>query len=88
MKSTKELEIIIKGAGNHYRIEILIMLQKTPNLSLEQITENIDGNIKTISEHTKKLTQAGLVIKKYIGKSVGHTLSPYGKAMVNFLKSF
>jgi len=41
--------------------------------------------MKTTSEHTKRLAQAGLINKEYVGRYVTHTLSPYG---VKIVKSF
>ncbi len=56
--------------------------------SAEEIAENLKANIKTISQHTKSLVQAGLLNKKYKGRRVVHSLSPYGLSFLKFLKSF
>jgi predicted transcriptional regulator len=84
----RKLEKHFKGAANHRRINILLLLHKKEGLSLEQISENLDANYKTISEHTKKLAQAGLINKNYINTIVSHSLSPYGKKFVKFIKTF
>jgi len=57
-------------------------------MTLEQIAEALDCNIKTISEHMRRLVQAGLLNKKYQGREVAHSLSPYGKRFVDFAKRF
>ena len=88
MKTEKQLERYFKGASNHWRLEILRLLYKDDGLTLGQISETLKANIKTTSEHTRRLVQAGLLNKKYQGNEVAHFLSPYGKQFVVFLKSF
>jgi len=82
------MERHLKGMANHYRIEILLLIATREAITLEDIVESIGANEKTLGEHTRRLYQAGLVNKKYRGKFVEHTLSPYGKTFVRFLKSF
>ena len=88
MKKSKQLERYFKGAANHWRISILNTVDKEEGLTLEGIAALLDGNIKTISQHTKSLVHAGLLNKQYQARSVKHSLSPYGKAFVQFMKSF
>jgi predicted transcriptional regulator len=88
MKTATQLERYFKGAANHRRLEILLLIDSKPNLSLESITDLLDANTKTISEHTRKLVQAGLLNKRYEGRSVSHNLSPYGELFVKFIKDF
>jgi len=88
MKTAKQLERYFKGAANHWRLDILCFLSKQKSMTLEEIADVLDCNIKTMSEHTKRLVQAGLLNKKYNGRFVEHTLSPYGKLFVSFLKKF
>ncbi|MDP2940505.1 MAG: winged helix-turn-helix domain-containing protein, partial [Candidatus Omnitrophota bacterium] len=73
---------------NHHRINILLLVSKNPDITLDGIAENLDKNFKTISEHTRRLVQAGLLNKKYQGRSVIHSLSPYGEKFVEFIKTF
>lgn len=87
-KSSQKLERHFKGVANHRRIDILILISRKPNITLEGIADNLNCNIKTISEHTRRLVQAGLINKKYQGQKVYHTLSPYGKIFFNFIKTF
>ena len=82
------MERHLKGVANHYRIEILLLIAAREALTLEGIIREIGANGKTLGEHTRRLYHAGLVNKKYRGKFVEHTLSPYGKNFVHFLKSF
>ncbi len=88
MKTSKQLQRHFKGIANHRRIDILLLVNKSEGIVLEKIAEGLDGNIKTISEHTRRLVQAGLLNKNYQGRSVSHTLSPYGRKMIKFIKSF
>jgi len=88
IKTSKQLERHLKGLSNHYRIEILLVVSDNASITLEAIAEEIRANPKTIGEHTRRLYLAGLLQKKYRGKFVEHTLSPYGKVFVSFLKSF
>ena len=82
------MERHLKGMANHYRIEILLLVETREGITLEEIVETIGANEKTLGEHTRRLQNAGLINKKYRGKFVEHALSPYGKTFVNFLKSF
>ena len=88
MKTAKQMERHLKGMANHYRIEILLLVAERDGITLEDIVEALGANEKTIGEHTRRLYQAGLINKKYRGKFVEHTLSPYGKTFVRFLKTF
>ena len=88
MKTAKQLERYFKGAANHRRLEILRLIDKNNGISLEKIARELGCNIKTISEHTRRLVQAGLLNKKYQGREVAHSLSPYGKRFINFTKTF
>lgn len=87
-KSPRQIEKIIKGVSNHRRIEILMLVAKQKGITLEKIAEQLECNIKTVSGHTHKLLQAGLIEKKYLGQSVLHSLSPLGKHFHTFLRSF
>lgn len=87
-KTAKQLERYFKGAANHRRISILLLVLKNPGISLDEISENLDCNFKTISEHTRRLVQAGLLNKNYKGNTVEHRISPYGKMFCDFLCKF
>lgn len=87
-KTARQLERHFKGVANHRRIEILRLIARQEGISVEGIAESLRCNIKTISEHTRKIVQAGLVNKKYKGRVVMHTLSPYGKIFHEFITTF
>ncbi|KKU52346.1 MAG: hypothetical protein A3H69_04940 [Candidatus Sungbacteria bacterium RIFCSPLOWO2_02_FULL_47_9] len=88
IKTSKQLERHFKGVANHRRIEILFLIQKLDGITLDEIAERIRCNIKTTSEHARRLTQAGLVNKRYQGREVAHSLSPYGKKFFSFIRTF
>jgi DNA-binding transcriptional ArsR family regulator len=87
-KTARQLERHLKGLANYHRIDILRLVAQKDGLSLEEISTSLNCNFKTISEHTRRLAQAGLLEKKYSGRNVLHSLSPYGKVFYIFLKSF
>ena len=88
VKTAKQMERHFKGIANHHRIGILLLIAERESITLEDIASALEANEKTVGEHTRRLYQAGLVNKKYHGRFVEHTLSPYGKKFVSFLKSF
>ena len=87
-KTPKQMERHLKGMANHYRIAILFLIAANDGITLEEIFKTLHANEKTIGEHTRRLFVAGLINKKYRGRFVEHTLSPYGKTFVKFLESF
>ncbi|OGI93782.1 hypothetical protein A3A03_00840 [Candidatus Nomurabacteria bacterium RIFCSPLOWO2_01_FULL_40_18] len=88
IKTAKQMERHLKGMANHHRIEILLFIANNDRATLDDIVTTLEANEKTLGEHTRRLSVAGLVNKKYRGKFVEHSLSPYGKTFVNFLRSF
>lgn len=88
MKTSKQLERYFKGVANHRRIDILDLVQKRDGITVERIAELLNGNMKTVSEHTRRLTQAGLLRKKYRGREVQHSLSPFGRKFISFIRTF
>ncbi len=87
-KTPKQLERYFKGAANHWRIAILATVESNNGIALEAIANALGGNFKTISQHTRSLVSAGLLNKKYHGRQVMHSLSPYGKSFLRFMRTF
>ncbi len=83
----QKLERIVKGFANHRRIEILELLEKKP-LSLSNISIILKINIKTASEHTRRLYLAGLIEKKYRGRAVLHSITDLGSDILTFLRKW
>jgi predicted transcriptional regulator len=88
MKTPKQLERYFKGAANHWRIAILVTVEKNEGITVEGLAGTLGANFKTISQHTRSLVQAGLLNKKYRGRRVAHSLSPYGKSFLRFMRTF
>ncbi|MDO8552548.1 MAG: helix-turn-helix transcriptional regulator [bacterium] len=88
IKTPKQLERYFKGASNHRRIAILLLVEKNDGITVEDMADNLTANIKTISQHTRSLVHAGLLNKTYQGRQVAHSLSPYGKSFVRFFRTF
>lgn len=88
MKTAKQLERHFKGVANHRRVDILFLVSKNEGINVEDIAEKLKCNFKTISEHIRRLVHAGLLDKKYQGRAVAHSLSPYGKIFIKFINTF
>jgi len=86
-KTYKQLERLVRGFANHRRVEIMELLKKSPELSVEEIAEILNVNFKTISEHARRLAIAGLVLKRYAGHCVRHKLSNRGLQVLKFLRT-
>ncbi|KKQ88202.1 MAG: Transcriptional regulatory protein, ArsR family [Parcubacteria group bacterium GW2011_GWF2_38_8] len=84
----KKIEKIVKGFANHRRIQVLELLSKNPNLSVDNISQNLNVGFFTISDHIRKLSDAGLIDKKYKGRFVLHNLTSRGKHILSFCKMF
>ncbi|OGG57815.1 hypothetical protein A2853_04150 [Candidatus Kaiserbacteria bacterium RIFCSPHIGHO2_01_FULL_55_17] len=80
------LERIVKGFANHRRIEILDLLRREPELSVENISSRLHIGYENASDHVRKLAIAGLVMKRNDGPSVRHKLTPRGEAILVFCK--
>jgi DNA-binding transcriptional ArsR family regulator len=84
----KKIEKIVKGFANHRRIQVLELLSKNPDLSVEQVSELLEVDFFTISDHLRKLKDSGLIQKKYKGRFVIHSLTVLGKTILSFCKMF
>jgi DNA-binding transcriptional ArsR family regulator len=87
-KGPKRLERHFKGVANHRRIQILQLVANHRDITLVGIAERVKGNLKTVSEHTRRLVLAGLLEKKYEGRDVQHSLTPYGRIFIKFIDDF
>ncbi len=86
-KDYRKLARIIKGVANHRRIQIFELLKKTPELSLQELSQSPNINFKTASEHLRKLAIAGLVMKRSDGASVRYKLTSGGSSILKFLRT-
>ena len=88
IKTAKQLERHFKGISNYHRIDILLLVSQSRGVTVDNIAQALNCNFKTISEHTRRLVQAGLLNKNYQGRTGVHTLSPYGETITKFITTF
>lgn len=81
-----KLERVVKGFANHRRIQMLELLDQTPELSLQEIGDKLEIQIKTASEHLRRLALAGLIKKRYAGREVRHTITDRARYVLTFLR--
>jgi predicted transcriptional regulator len=86
MRTPFELERIVKGCANHRRIEMLILLARTPRLTLDEIAGELGIDFRVASEHARRMAAGGLVQKKYRGRYVEHTLTERARDILTFLR--
>ena len=82
----RKLERIIKGFANHRRLQILNLLRREPELSVEDISERLSIGYVNASDHVRKLAVAGLVLKRNEGSAVRHKLTPRAESILVFCK--
>ncbi len=83
----KELERILKGVASHRRMQIIDLLDKQAELSVFDIAEHVSIDFRTASEHLRKLSMAGLVMKRHDGASVRHALTKRGHDVLKFCRT-
>ena len=86
-KTYWQLERIVKGFANHRRIQILELLKHQPELSLIDISKQLEINFKTASEHIRRLAISGLVVKRSDGSSIRHKVTDRGIVILKFLRT-
>ena len=82
----RQWERVVKGYANHWRIAMLELLEGEPELSLQDVSKKLDINLKTASEHLRRLALAGLVLKRYHNRNVRHKLTLRAKHILTFLR--
>jgi len=81
-----KLERIVKGFANHRRLQILDLLKKEPELSVDDIAQKLNIGYMNTSDHIRKLAIAGLVMKRNQSTSVVHKLTPRAELILVFCK--
>jgi predicted transcriptional regulator len=87
MFSKRVLEQLVRGFSNHRRIQMIDLLDKSPELSVDEISQKLHINFKTTSAHLKRLIIAGLIQKKSSGKAIRHKLTKRGNFVLTFLRT-
>ncbi|MBU0612304.1 hypothetical protein KKA39_01525 [Patescibacteria group bacterium] len=85
-KSNRELERIVKGFANHRRLQILELLGKEPELSVQEVSDKLKSEFKNISAHMNKMAISGLLMKRSEGNIVRHKLTNRGKSILQFVR--
>ena len=85
-ESYRRMERIVKGFANHRRLEIMDLLKREPELSVEEIAEMLNIEYQNTSDHVRKLAIAGLVLKRNEGSAVRHKLTPRAESILVFCK--
>src|SRR3990167_8076167 len=80
------LERVVKGFANHRRLEILNLLHKNPELSVEDISERLNIGYENASDHLRKMAIAGLILKRNEGNNVRHKLTFRAESILVFCK--
>lgn len=82
----RTLERIVKGFSNHRRLEIMNLLKREPELSVDQVSERLKIGYENASDHLRKMAIAGLLLKRYEGNTVRHKLTSRGESILVFCK--
>jgi len=83
----RRMERIIKGVASHHRLQILDLLHRQPELSVLDISEKLKMGYENASDHVRKMTVAGLLLKRNDGPAVRHKLTPRAESMLVFCKT-
>lgn len=86
-RSYRATERIVKGFANHRRLEILDLLKREPELSVEEIASRMKIGYENASDHIRKLAIAGLVLKRPAGRDVRHKLTSRANDVLTFCKT-
>ena len=82
----RSLERIVKGFANHRRLQILDLLKREPELSVDQISDRLTIGYENASDHIRKMAIAGLLLKRSDGPHVRHKLTPRAENVLAFCK--
>ena len=82
------MERVVKGFANHRRLEILDLLKRVPELSVDEISGRLKIGYENASDHIRKLAIAGLVMKRQEGRDVRHKLTLRAQHVLTFCKTF
>jgi predicted transcriptional regulator len=86
-KTYRALERLVRGFSNHRRIEMLNLVENNPELSVEEISRKLNINYKTTADHLRRLTIAGLLLKRSDSVSIRHKLTSRANHVLKFLRT-
>ncbi len=82
----RKVERLLKGFANHNRLKILELLAQEPELSVADISKKLEIGYENASDHIRKMTIAGLIMKRNDGPNVRHKLTPKAVSILAFCK--
>jgi hypothetical protein len=82
----RRLERIMKGVANHRRLQMLALLRREPDLSVDAVAGRLHTGYINASDHLRKMAIAGLISKRNQGAAVLHRLTPRGNLILEFCK--
>jgi len=82
-----KLERIVKGFANHRRLQIMQLLKREPELSVEDIAKKLNIGYENTSDHLRRMAIAGLLLKRSDGRSIRHKLTPRAENVLTFCKT-
>lgn len=82
----RRLERLVKGFANHRRLQILELLKREPELSVDEISDRLHIGYTNASDHIRKMAIAGLLLKRNEGNNVRHKLTPLAESILVFCK--
>lgn len=82
----RKVERRVKGFANHNRIKILELLENEPELSVTAIADRLKIGYENASDHIRKMSIAGLLMKRSDGPFVLHKLTPRAEGILAFCK--
>lgn len=83
----RTLERLVRGFANHRRIQLLDVLNRQPEMSVDELAQLLNINYKTASDHLRRLAIAGLVLKKSDSVSIRHKLTSRAEYVLKFLRT-
>ena len=86
MNDAKKGERIFKGVAHKYRLQILDLLKREPELSVIEISDALKAGFKNTSQHIAKMEMAGLLMKRHDGNFVKLKLTDRGKSILQFYR--
>jgi len=82
----ERLEKIARGYANKHRIRILQRLSSKPGMTVGELADSLKTSLRVASEHTLRLSRAGLIRKVYRSNYVAQELTPLGRKVLRQLR--
>lgn len=83
-----KIEEICKTLASTVRLQILFFLKNHPNSLAKDISKSLNCNIKTLSQHIKKLHQSGMINRLNKGREVELSLNEKGNRIIDFINIY